>query len=494
LALAGGWLGSATAAPAEIQPGLMASRLGAEPAPFVSLVASDAPTLVVFATVWCRVCIQELPSLSEWRTQHPGARVLYVMSGTKASRTRAHVEKVGVDPSFTVIADHRGEIADAFRVRSTPTLFLLDGLESVRGPFYRVASVPVPTKGGGSANEESKVLWRDDGTELGTSYTVTVVAAASAKARVEADLGEVRAMTRVLEARLSEWKPTSEISRINERAGSSAVSVSETMAAIIDGALSVSRATDGAFDITWRPWGVMWQEAERQDAWPDAAALVEVGSRVGYGLVELTDDEVRFAKPGVQLGLAGVAKGWIIDSVADELMRRGYGDVVVNIGGDLRVNGRDERGRVRRFAIADPFDPAAVAAELEVESTAMATSGNYFRRRTIRGRRVGHIVDPRTGLPPSFEGSVTVLTRDAAMADALATALFVMGPDAGLDFAWRTPGVEVVYATSEGLRASSRGGVHPRSMEWARSDRPALTPAPGSKSVSTRAASHSRHQ
>lgn len=442
------WMAASTATAAELQ----APIVGGDTVSFQSLLrpAEDGPTLVVFATVWCRVCVSEIPQLQAWQKAHD-ARVLYVMSGTPEERTRAHCEKYGIGPSFDVIADQKGPIADAFQVQATPTLYLFEGPDRRHGPFTRIHQLPEPAE---RAKKAELIRYEDHSRELGTTYSVRILAPAEERSRVERDLREVRAMTRVLEARLSEWKDDSEISRVNARADQGPVELSKTLMHIIDGALKVSAATDGAFDVTWRPLGALWDEAETTGEVPDAQRLEKVLGHVGWQNLERKGATLRFTRPGTQLGIAGVAKGWIIDAVYAELLRRGHTRILVNIGGDLRTAGPDLDGRPRRMKLADPFRPDEVAALLTLADTAVATSGNYFRTRRIGDRHVGHILDPRTGMPPDFEGSVSVLTRDAAMADALATALFVMGPDAGLKFAAQTPNVDVVYATREGIRTT----------------------------------------
>ncbi|MGF1510723.1 MAG: FAD:protein FMN transferase [Myxococcota bacterium] len=449
----------AHAAPVDpLKHGLQALQLDGTSAPLASLISDRHGTLVVFATVWCRICIEELPHLSAWKKEHEGARVLYVMSGTKAARTRDHCEAYGVDPEFVVIADHDGKVADAFGVRGTPSLYLVDGKDRLRGPFKRVSEVPEPTR-------RRLIRYRDVGHELGTSYTVTVLDSDSAETRVKKDLDEVRRMTRVLEARLSEWKRDSEISRLNRTAGAKPFPLSHTLATLIRGAVSVSSATGGAFDVTWRPWGRLWEKAEQVDAWPTEREMAVVRDAVGYQQLVFHQDTITFRHPKTELGIAGVAKGWIIDAIFEELRRRGYESILVNIGGDLRFSGSGPDGAPRTFTIADPFEPGRAAGELSVgRERAMATSGNYFRLRRIQGEEVGHIVDPRSGLPPPFKGSVTVLTRDAAMADALATALFVMGPKEGLRFAADTPDVDAVYATQNGLVTTLETGLIPRAL------------------------------
>lgn len=175
---------------------------------------------------------------------------------------------------------------------------------------------------------------------------------------------------------------------------------------------------------------------------------------VSWRHVQLSEAGIKFGRPGTRLGIDGVAKGWIIDSIFHHLRDRGLTRLVVNIGDDLRTAGLHEDGGQRRFRISDPYDASRAACFIRIRDRAVATSGNYPRFKIVGGRRRGHILDPRTGRPPEFDGSVTVITRDTAMADALATAMFVIGPDAGLELARRTDGLDAVLVSHRGIEST----------------------------------------
>lgn len=299
-----------------------------------------------------------------------------------------------------------------------------------------------------------RVAITDRSRELGTSYEVTIYSSRPLEA--QADLARARTLCRTLEAQYSEWSDASEIAAINRRAGQQGVELSAGMLRLLQGALHVSRATAGAFDVTWKPLDALWHRAERENRLPADADLAAALAAVSWQHVSLTGGSIRFLHPATQLGIAGVAKGWIIDELFLFLRRQGHTDLVVNIGGDLRAAGVTPAGYKHRVRVLDPFDSHRTAAWLAIGEAAVATSGDAFRHRDVEGRRLGHILDPRTGYPPAFTGSVTVITRDAAMADALATALFVMGPDAGLEFAQANEELDVLFVTPEGLRATPR--------------------------------------
>lgn len=418
-------------------------------------------SLLVFATPWCHVCRRDDPRVAAWaRANAPHTRTFLVVSGASVPEVRRTVEAWGVDTAaLEVVVDEPGRVADRFAVEATPTLVALEAGTRTR-TWRRIAEVPPILAPAGAAlapstpSAPSRARVVDEGSELGTTWAVEVVAAPPDHARVEADLLAAHALCHELEAHLSEWQTDSEVSRVNRTAGAGPVAVSPLLGRLLRGALYVSGLTGGAFDVTWPPLGALWDEADRADVAPTEAQLAATLSAVGWRKVALEGDTVRFLAPGVRLGLGGVAKGYIIDAIFEELVRRGHKDLVVNLGGDLRVGGRDERGAIRVLSISDPWDPRRVAATFEAADVAVATSGNYLRRRVVGGERVGHILDPRTGRAPAFDGSVTVITVDAAMADAMATALFVMGPDEGLAFATKVPGLDAIYVTREGVRAT----------------------------------------
>jgi thiamine biosynthesis lipoprotein len=307
---------------------------------------------------------------------------------------------------------------------------------------------------------DPRVVVADRGRELGTSYEVQVVVREGEEAAATRALAAAREECHRLELILSEWRDDSEISRLNQQAWTDPVPVTDLVERLLTGAFHVARATSGAFDFTWAPLGALWDQAELRGHLPNDAELAEARRHIGFDKVSLQGGVVRFASPGVRLGVASFAKGWIIDALFHLVRRAGFSDVIVNIGGDLRTSGHDEHGAPQVFKVLDPYRPSHAIAELGVLDGSVATSGNYFRQRRIGGKAYGHLFDPATGRPPDFDGSVTVLAADAAMADAVATALFVMGPERGLAFARRVPGLEVLYLTRTGAVATD--GLRPR--------------------------------
>lgn len=302
----------------------------------------------------------------------------------------------------------------------------------------------------GAAATPTRFVVADGGVQLGTRYDVVIYT--SDKARAEDALKSTRKLAVELEARLSEWQPNSEITRLNQLAGKERVPMLPDVAKLLRGGIAVSAATGGAFDMTFKPLDLLWQRAQERGSLPSEQELADALRSVGSDKISISDAGVFFESPEMRIGIGGFGKGWIIDALCDHLKSRGEDHFIVNIGGDLRIAGNDEQGKPHRLAILDPFDTQRKLGHFTPGQMAVATSGLSFRTREIAGQRFGHIIDPRSGKPAVFEGSVTVVTRDAAMADALATALYVMGPDAGMAWAKGREHLWVLYAERDGVR------------------------------------------
>lgn len=277
---------------------------------------------------------------------------------------------------------------------------------------------------------------------MGTSFAIRAVVsdAVAGCAAMDAALDEVARQ----EALFSEYRESSEISAINRAAGRSAVEVDPEVFGLINRSRALSAATGGAFDITFAACGGLWSIRERRV--PDAGSLAACLPEVGYEAIRLDSPRASVFLPrsGMRIGVGAVAKGYGVDRAADVLAARGVTRFVVDGGGDLRVEGRDIDGpwTVR---IAHPRDTDRVLRTLSLDRGAIVTSGDYLRFFERDGIRYHHILDPSTGQPARRSVAVTVVAPTAMEADALATGLFVMGPDRGLAALSRLPGVEALF-------------------------------------------------
>jgi len=281
---------------------------------------------------------------------------------------------------------------------------------------------------------------------MGTFVTITLWAPSHQKAREAGDAAFAR-IARV-DSLMSTYRPDSELSQVNRRAGSEAVSISDETLEVLTLSVKYSKLSGGAFDISVAPLMKLWKAAEHNGAVPDQAAIEDALALVGYENIALdpTARTVRFAKPSMKIDLGGIAKGYSVDLAVAELRKHGITAALVNAGGDIATIGRPPTARAWRVGIRKPGRRNERLPEVvHLTTGAVATSGDYERFVEIGGKRFSHIKDPRTGMPVENICSVTVIAPDATAADALATACSVLGPEEGLKLAARLHDVEVMY-------------------------------------------------
>ena len=239
-----------------------------------------------------------------------------------------------------------------------------------------------------------------------------------------------------LEAMMSTYRPESEISRINN--GEKLESYPDELLDVLRRSLDVSTRTDGAFDITVKPLVKLWKASAKAGHLPTDSDISDALAHVGYDKVLVTDDGLlELTQAGVMLDLGGIAKGFFADEAVLILRKAGASKCLVDCGGDISAyNDLDgEHGEQPfRVGVKNPLDKENILAVLELGYGAVVTSGNYERYYEIDGKRYCHIFDPRTGQPVEDMLSVTLIASSGLYADAFATAVFVMGPEAGREF------------------------------------------------------------
>jgi thiamine biosynthesis lipoprotein len=277
---------------------------------------------------------------------------------------------------------------------------------------------------------------------MGTHYSVKIVDLP--QSLTEGALGaEVDAAFADVDARMSTYRDDSEVSRFNASTSVDWQEISPGLLEVLETAQRISRMSDGAFDVTVGPLVDLWGfgPAPRRDVVPDGAEIAAARARVGFDAIETRDrpPALRKSRPDVALDLSAIAEGHAIDRVAALLEAHGIGDYVVELGGELRARGSSERGEPWAIAIEQPVPEARRAQRIvHVSGASVATSGSYRNYFEAGGRHYSHIIDPRTGAPVDHDlVSVTVIATSSMHAGALATALLVLGPEAGYALAVR---------------------------------------------------------
>jgi len=284
---------------------------------------------------------------------------------------------------------------------------------------------------------------------MGTSlhfvgFTNARVNAAQARGAFEAAASEMRRLENVL----SEWRSDTEVGRINLHPGEW-VSVGDELFAVLDKSLWASRISEGTFDMTFQVMSDVWKFGTSQEPNPKLPAASEIARRrrfIDYRKLELDAAGRRIRLPrGFQIGLGGIAKGYIVDRASEVLRRAGLDAYLVQAGGDLYGAGKKPDGSAWVSGIQDPRGaPGSFFAAIGLEDHAFSTAGDYARSFVVAGRRYHHIIDPRTGYPATASRSVTVWAKDAFTADAVDDAVFILGPEKGLRLVESLDGVGAV--------------------------------------------------
>lgn len=259
-----------------------------------------------------------------------------------------------------------------------------------------------------------------------------------------------------LESILSAHISGSDVSRINA-SGQAPVQVSKETIEVLERAFLVYSRTNGAFDVTVGAVLRAWGFGTVNQAVPTQEALAQAMSGVGFFNVEFDQKNrtVRLKHPDTRLDLGGVAKGYIVDKAIELIKARGIRYAIVDAGGDVRVTGGRpgqyiwEKPRAVRVGVQDPFFPEGIFAVVETYEESVLTSGDYERFFVQDGVRYTHIIDPRTGYPVRGLTSVTIVTREAALADGIATAVMVMGKEEGIKLINSWDGVEGMLITED---------------------------------------------
>jgi thiamine biosynthesis lipoprotein len=281
-------------------------------------------------------------------------------------------------------------------------------------------------------------------------YAESPEAAGRAKAAAYAELAAV-------DAAMSDYKPESELSRLNAAAGKGPVPVSPPLYEVLWSAQVHAELSDGAFDVTVGPVVRLWRQARRERALPGPDARRAALDLVGHRKLRL-DPAARTAaleKGGMLLDLGGIAKGFACDRALAALKRMGIGRAMVDAGGGMAIGDPPPGQKGWRIQVADETSKVLV-----LSNCGVATSGDWDQYVEIDGVRYSHIVDPKTGTGLTHRAIVTVVAPDGMIADALSTALSVMGPERGVRLAEDLPGTEAYLRWREGdrLRAARTSG------------------------------------
>ncbi|MBA23076.1 MAG: thiamine biosynthesis protein ApbE [Flavobacteriales bacterium] len=291
---------------------------------------------------------------------------------------------------------------------------------------------------------------------MGSAFDLTVVAENKEKASnyIEQAKNEIVRIEKLI----SSWDKNSETAKINSNSGIEAVKVSKELFDLIDRSQRISKITSGAFDITFAAIDRIWDFDGGESQMPSFEVIQNSISKIGFRKLELNKKEstVFLPEKGMKIGFGGIGKGYAADRAKELLINKGVKGGIINASGDMNTWGNQPDGSPWTVGIVNPMNKEKVFSWFSLEHDAVVTSGNYEKFTLIDGERFSHIIDPRTGIPSKGILSSTIFANKAELADALATATFVMGVESGMFLIDQLPNIEAILIDDKGVIYKSK--------------------------------------
>lgn len=306
---------------------------------------------------------------------------------------------------------------------------------------------------------ESEPLYRANRLLMGTLVELTLRGPAD-KTRAAAD-AVFQELKRVED--LTSFHKDSGLSRVNDSAGKGPTTPDPELFGLLMDSIRLARDTRGTFDPTVGPLCKLWQFSGGEPRVPEPSEIAHALTAVGWGRVRIDPEKGTIELPadGMAFDLGGIAKGYALARAGDVIRRNGLAAGLVNAGGDVMVIGEKAPGQPWKIGVQDPRSEKSIVAVAKLTDTTIFTSGDYERVLFKDGKRYHHILVPQTGYPGEECRSVTIVAKDALLADALAKAVFIMGAEKGLKFLESFPGIHALFIDAAGKmhRTSQAGSV-----------------------------------
>ncbi|MDF2433043.1 MAG: FAD:protein transferase [Mucilaginibacter sp.] len=276
-----------------------------------------------------------------------------------------------------------------------------------------------------------------------------------ANEKIDAGISEIQRIERLL----TTFSDDSETNEVNKNAGIAPVTVSRETFNLIERSIRISEVTQGAFDITYGSIDKrLWNFDEKMTALPDKATAKKMVRLINFRNIVLDKEKntVFLKEKGMRIGFGGIGKGYAADRAKQVMKDLGVESGVVNASGDLSAWGLQPNGKEWTVGIANPNSSHEVFSYMAITDMAVATSGNYEKYVMIDGKKYSHTIDPRTGLPVNGIKSVTIITTNAEIADAMATPVMIMGINTGLDMINQMKNIEAVIIDDDDKMYTSK--------------------------------------
>ncbi|MDA7810348.1 FAD:protein FMN transferase [Flavobacteriaceae bacterium] len=300
-----------------------------------------------------------------------------------------------------------------------------------------------------SFNLQSQSIFTRNALLMGSDFEITIVDKNESNANFLLDLA-INEISRI-EKLISSWDKNSQTSLINLNAGIKPVKVDKELFDLITRALKISDLSQGAFDISYASLDKIWYFDKEMLEMPSKEDIIKSVSKVGYYNIILNKEkQTVFLKiKGMKIGFGAIGKGYAADMAKSILVKNEVKSGIINASGDLTAWGKKPSGKDWMVAIVNPLNKSKIFSWLPIKNKAVVTSGNYERFIKFNDKSYSHIIDPRTGYPSQGILSVTIFTEKAELADALATSVFVLGQEIGMNLINQLKGIDCIIINKE---------------------------------------------
>ncbi len=285
---------------------------------------------------------------------------------------------------------------------------------------------------------------------MGGRFEITIVAknAKLAEQNIDTVINEISR----IEALISDWKPTSQVSEVNRNAGEKPVKVDKEVFELTKRAIKLSQLTNGAFDVSFAAMDRIWKFDGSMMEMPSADAIKKSVEKVGYKniILDSVNSTIFLSKKGMKIGFGALGEGYAADKCRDMMLAKGIIAGIVNATGDMSTWGKQPNGKKWLVGITNPFNKDSLFAAVPLYNSAVVSSGSYEKFVMFDGKRYSHIINPATGYPATGLSGVTVFGPDAELANGLSTSIMVLGKEAGLKFIKQFPKFSCIMFSDNG--------------------------------------------
>ena len=284
---------------------------------------------------------------------------------------------------------------------------------------------------------------------MGSDFEITIVEKNDSEANRLINIA-IKEISRI-ESLISSWDKNSQTTLINYNSGIKPVKVDTELFNLISRSIKVSNLSQGAFDISYASLDKVWFFDKKMQKMPSDDQIASSIAKVGFENIILNEKEqtVFLKLKGMKIGFGAIGKGYAADRAKEILIKNNVKSGIINASGDLTAWGQKPSGEDWMVAIVNPLNKTKVFSWLPIKNKSIVTSGNYERFINFDGKSYSHIIDPRTGYPSQGILSVTIITENAELADALATSVFVLGEEIGMNMINQLKGVDCIIINSD---------------------------------------------